>query len=208
MMIRSLLSAMLVLSLSGCWVSEGELFDSGDWAHLDLDGTYISEDGNGQERGQVVLTARPDGLIDGVATDNKGGEPETSTVGMVRIPGGSGEFYVMVDGDEGRTGGQIYLLGHVTSSGGIEVYWPQCAGTPDTAEMTRETPSLGLPGESLPDPSLQVCTFASKAALLRAALEAERFLSTPHIVEIAPMGRLKPKEETDSVEWPDEDGGN
>jgi hypothetical protein len=40
-----------------------------------------------------------------------------------------------------------------------------------------------------------VCNFSSRATLMKAGLEAERFLSAPHIVAVTPLGRIAPTDE-------------
>lgn len=197
---RTLFTMALGLALSGCWVSDKDFFGPGDWAHLDLDGTYISEDANGHEQGTVVLTVRPDGLVDGVATREDGGEPEKSTLGLVPVNGGSGEYYILVDQTDGGGDGQLYLLGHLDDDGSLEMYWPECSGTPDIEGMTRETPDFGLPSPPPDTSQMMSCTFTTKESLQEAALEAERFLSAPHIVDILPMGRITPKQADDTEE--------
>ena len=209
-MARSLLLVALGLALASCWVSEKEFFGAGDWAHLDLDGSYISEDGNGHEQATVELVVRPDGLIEGTSTGIEGGETEHSVVGLVPVAGGSGRYFILVDRSDGDHDGALYLLGHLTDEGGIEMYWPQCSGTPDIDGMTRESPDIGLPPPPTQDKSMMACNFTSKDALQKAALEAERFLSAPHIVDILPIGRLRPQDgnEADQADPPGEAPGD
>ena len=80
------------------------------------------------------------------------------------------------------------------------MYWPQCSGTPDIKGMKRETPDFGLPIPASQSSSAAICTFTSKEAVQRAALEAEKFLSAPHIVDVNPLSRLRPRENEASAD--------
>ena len=63
-MLRAILALALGLLLSGCWASEKQFFDSGDWANLELDGKYLLETaGEGNGGRLVTVTTRPDGLV-------------------------------------------------------------------------------------------------------------------------------------------------
>ena len=190
-MLRAVFAAIACVSLAGCWVSEERLFGNGDWAHPDLDGNYRSEDANGAEQARVTLAMRPNGLVESVSVGIEDGKIEESIVGLVRIEGGSGRYFLLVDRSDQSGEGDIYLIAHLTEEGALELFWPDCAGTPSIEDVTVERDGLL---------DATVCTFSSKAALMLAGLEAERFLSTPHVVEVAPMGKLVPDEIPNELE--------
>jgi len=190
---RVILALVACLSLAGCWVSEQRLFGAGDWAHLELDGRYKSENANGDPQASVVLHSRPDGLVEGTSESLDDGTTELSVFGFVRIEDGSGQYFLMVDRTKDNDSGDIYFIARLNPGGTLEIYWPDCGGTPARSGMAVESGGLG---------DTDVCTFSSKEALMSAALEAERFLSAKHIVEVSPMGRMVPDD--DQAEGVDE----
>jgi hypothetical protein len=190
-MLRSLLALFACLSLAGCWVSDHRIFGPGDWAHLPLAGKYISQDASGRDTAHVTLSVRPDGVIEGTGVNLADGSPDNSAVAL--IEGGSGRYFLAVDRSSEDDSGDIYLIAHLTDDNGLDVFWPDCEGTPPTE-------GLAITHEKLIDAT--VCTFSTRAALMRAGLEAEKFLSARHVVAIAPFGRLVPDDgdgEADSV---------
>jgi hypothetical protein len=188
-MTRAILAVIGCVLLAGCWVSEQRLFHDGDWAHLDLASKYTSEDANGSDQAHVVLQARPNGLIESTSVGVANGETEHSVLGFVAIEGGSGRYFLLVDRSDPSGDGDFYLIAHLTDEAAIELYWPDCNGTPPIEGVTVER-------DDFLDEA--VCAFSTKAALMRAGLEAERFLSAKHIVAVQPMGKLVPDD--DSVE--------
>jgi hypothetical protein len=183
-MLRAVLAVIACISLAGCWASEERIFRDGDWAHLSLDGRYKGVDATGDEQARVVLKARPNGLIEGTGLD-------FGVIGLVRIEGGSGRYFLAVDRSDESADGDIYLIARLADGGTIEFYWPDCAGTPPMEGLT-------VAYEDLIDAT--VCAFSTRAALMRAGLEAERFLSAKHIVTIQPMGKLVPVKEAGGAE--------
>lgn len=169
--------------LTGCWGAETQLFGRADWVQPEgLEGRFESEDAGGQATGWVTLAVRPDGRIDGTVTrKDEDAPPQTSPVGMVRIPGGSGPYLLMVQRGPEDKGGEFYLVAR-WQDGRLDAYWPQCAGTPDLPGMLRQT--IELVNET-------VCRFADKDAVLRAALLAERELETKRMFAPQLLGRLK-----------------
>jgi hypothetical protein len=186
-MVRILLALLACCSLAGCWMSDERIFRNGDWAHLDLNGDYTSYGANGDVEGQVVLRTRANGLIESTTTDLDDGKIEHSVLGFVPIEGGSGSYFLTVDRKDGTAEGDLYFITHLTEGGALELYWPDCGGTPhmDGLEIARD---------SMVD---EVCNFSSRAALMRAGLEAERFLSAQHIVTVSPLGRIAPTDDDD-----------
>jgi hypothetical protein len=182
---RALLAVIACLCLTGCWVSEKDLFGSGDWARLDLDGRYAVE--SSTELGapsEVTVTMRADGVLAIVPelTAEDSGEP--LMLGLVPIPGGSGDYFLAADlSEDGETA--FYLVAHRTLAGELALYLPDCAGTSPRDDLVIEEESKGG----------LTCGFSGKAALLDAALEAERFLSVRHIVALSPLYLLKPEVE-------------
>jgi len=192
-MLRAAMVAMLAAALAGCWMSEKRLFGPADFvAPPGLEGNYVSEDGSGTLKATVVLSVGADRLIEGVSTPVGGDEPQqTSHIGFIPIAGGSGQYYLMVDRSPERTEGDLYFIGRMTEDFGLEAFWPQCAGTPEIAGMTREK------AEPIDE---DVCTFTSREAVMRAALEAEKQLSARHMFEPHPAGRLKKSDESDPAD--------
>ena len=190
-MLRAVILALSLAILTGCWGAETQLFGSGDWAQPDgLEGRFVSEDAAGETQGSVVLLRRPDGLIDGTVTRKSEDKPRTSAMGFVAIPGGSGRYYLMVNRTAERKGGEFYLIGRWKDER-LEAFWPQCAGTPEMAGIKRD--KIELVNEA-------VCTFASKQAVLTAALLAERELETKRMFEPQLLGRLKRPDKSPSPE--------
>lgn len=197
-MIRAILVVIGCVLLAGCWVSE-RFFHDGDWARLDLDGRYTSEDANGDEQARVTLQTRRSGLIDSTSVGIEDGKKEHGILGLVPITGGSGRYFLMVDRTDETGDGDFYMIARIAervqSPAGddrdaIELFWPDCEGTPAADGLKIEEESFaGF-----------VCTFSSEAALMKAALEAERFLSAPHIVTIQPMGKLVPDDDSAEAE--------
>jgi hypothetical protein len=165
-------------------VSENRLFSAGDWAQPDIAGSYVSENSDGDAQAKVVLSPRADGLFDSLSTKlDDEGEVEKSVVGFVAVEGGSGSYFLMVDRTSEKDEGEIYLFGHLEENGRLEAFFPQCAGTPDGPGMTREVEQLIKE---------EICSFSTKAGLMRAALAAEQYLSSPHMFEPKLLGRLVP----------------
>lgn len=180
---RCAVTIALAAMLTGCWGAETQLFGSADWVQPEgLQGRLESEDAGGQSTGWVTLAVRPDGRIDGtVSRKDENSPPQTSPVGMVRIPGGSGRYFLMVQRGPEDKGGEFYLVAR-WRDGRLDAFWPQCAGTPDLPGMLRQT--IEMVNETL-------CRFADKDAVLRAALLAERELETKRMFAPQLLGRLK-----------------
>jgi hypothetical protein len=171
-MIRSILALAVCLMLTACWKSDQRFFDSGDWARLDLSGVYeVASLENDNPPRYATLASRPDGLIEISAGWADDGDKPT-LLGLVPITGGSGTVFLGVDrstpGD-----GDIYYLARLTGDGDLGFYYPVCEATPA--------------GEGLVVENGDTCTFTSEAALMRAALEADRFLTSKHIVAVTPF---------------------
>lgn len=181
-MFRVAILAVSLALLSGCWGAETKLFGTGDWVQPPgMTGGFVTEDAAGEAQGTVELVRRADGLIEGTVTRKGEDKPSTSPVGFVAIPGGSGRYFLMVNRAPGEKAGEFYLVGRWKNER-LEAYWPQCAGTPDLAGMSRAT--VEFVNEA-------VCTFASKQAVLTAALLAERELETKRMFAPQLLGRLK-----------------
>jgi hypothetical protein len=56
----------------------------------------VLENASSDEQGVVVLTRRSDGMIDGIVTKKGDDTPQTSAVGFVAIPGGSADYFILV----------------------------------------------------------------------------------------------------------------
>ena len=184
-MLRAFMAVGLSLLLAGCWYSEERLFGDGDWAQLGLEGHYKSVDANGDDQARVVLTTQRGGLVEGVGTDLEDGSVERSLLGFVRIEGGSGRYFLTVDRSDPSGKEDIYAIAHLTDDGGLEFYLPDCAGTAPADGLTIER-------DGIIDTDL--CLFSTRSALMKAGLDAERFLAAEHIIAVAPMGRLLPDE--------------
>jgi hypothetical protein len=185
-MTRAILAVIVCVLLAGCWASDRRLFHDGDWAHLDLDGAYTSEPADGGEQAHVTLKTRPDGLVESTGIGIEDGKPETSLAGFVPIEGGSGHYFLLVERSDPAGEGDVYLIAHLSEAGVLELYEPDCNGTSPTDGLTIERDNFI---------HATACMFSSKAALMRAGLEAERFLSTPHVVAVAPMVKLVPDDD-------------
>jgi hypothetical protein len=192
-MLRFVLVLTLATLLAGCWGAEKPLFGNADWVQpKGLEGSFVSENAAGEEQGTVALIRRADGRIDGTVTRKDEEQPKTSAVGFVDIPGGSGRYFLMVSraaGAEqsGGKGGELYFIARWQDQR-LEAFWPQCAGTPDMPGMQRET--MEVVKEA-------VCTFATKGAVLKAALIAERELDARRLFDPQILGRLKPADDAE-----------
>jgi hypothetical protein len=189
-MLRAFIAFGLGLLLAGCWYSEERIFGDGDWAQLDLNGAYTSVDANGDEQARVVLETQRSGLVEGIGTDLEDGSVERSVLGFVRIEGGSGRYFLTVDRSEPASADELYAIAHLTEGGTLEFYLPDCAGTPPVDGLTIERDGFV---------DSDVCAFSSKSALMKAGLEAERFLSAEHIIAVSPIGRLLPDNGADDI---------
>jgi hypothetical protein len=187
-MLRTGLAVIACLMLAGCWMSEQRFFGPGDWAHLDFNGRYVSQNADGDTTARVTFATRPDGLIDGTGVNAEDGSTEESTMGLVPIRGGSGEYFLVVDRTDEDEEGDIYFIARLIEGPGLELYWPDCGGTTAVAGMAVESSSFT---------ETETCTFSSREALMTAALEAETFLAARHVVAVAPMGKLVPLSELD-----------
>ena len=187
-MLRALLAAIACLALTGCWVSDHRLFGDADWGHVNLSGKYKRENANGDDEASVVLHTLANGLIEGTATDANDGKTERMAMGLVPIAGGSGRYFLAVDRSDRKDTGDIYFIAHLTDDKGLEIYWPDCEGTAAGQGIERSKDNLT---------DMMVCTFSTKAALMGAALQAEKFLSAKHVIAVAPFGRLVPDDGSD-----------
>ena len=175
-MLRAFLAVIACLCLSACWESDTRFFGSGDWAKLDLTGEYdVAGLSDSEDRPRhATLTSRPDGLIE--FTPLPAGNDKPTLMGLVPITGGSGHYFLAMD----RTSdgeGDTYYLAELSENGGLAFYFPDCDGTSPMDGMAVND-TFG---------STKTCTFTSAEALMKAALEAERFLAAPHIVAVAPF---------------------
>ena len=179
--LRALLGVLACLCLGGCWGSEERFFGPEDWARLAVDGEFRVETLRAEDGARTArIRARPDGLIEIVPSGRGGRTAETLRLGFIPIRGGSGEFYLAVDRTEpGKSDGDLYVIAKV-AGGSIELYSPDCLGTPPIEGVERAD---GLSGE--------LCEFETEEALFEAALMAERFLSEPHIVTVSPFTKFE-----------------
>jgi hypothetical protein len=182
-MLRTVLAVIACLMLTGCWMSDQRLFGPGDWAHLDFNGPYASVYASSDTTAQVTFATRPDGLIEGTGVSAEDGSTEETTMGLVPIRGGSGEYFLVVDPTGEDEGGDIYFIARLTEGPGLELYWPDCGGTTLVTGMVVERSTLA---------ETEICTFSSRESLMTAALEAERFLAARHVVAVAPVRKLVP----------------
>jgi len=187
-MLRALLAVIVCLALTGCWMSEHRIFGEGDWAHVNLTGKYKREAANGDDEASVVLSTQPNGLIVGTATAPKDGKTERTVMGLVSIPGGSGKYFVAVDRSDPKDTGDIYFIAHLTDDNELDMFMPDCEGT---------APVQGMKAEKIEVTDGLSCTFTTKAAVMAAALQAEKFLSASHVIGIVPFGRLVPDDGSD-----------
>ena len=185
-MLRAVTSLALAVLLAACWGSDERFFGPGDWAKLEFDGAYRIEalDEDDDAPRSVTMRVLPDGLIEIVPRAGRG---EKLTLGLVGIPGGSGGFFLAVDRSAPANGtGDLYVMAKVTANS-LELYFPDCLGTPPIPGMDK---SEGLAGEA--------CGSQNEAALFEAARLAERFLSERHIVAVSPFTRFEKIDPADS----------
>lgn len=98
------------------------IFGDGGWVHLDFNGKYESENASGDEQARVVLKTRSGGLIEGVGTSTKDGTTENTVLGLVRIAGGSGKYFLAVDRSGKSDGGEVYLIARLTDGNGLDIF--------------------------------------------------------------------------------------
>jgi hypothetical protein len=174
---------MACLGLCGCWVSDTRFFDSGDWAMLRLAGDYdvaqLSDGSSPEALDRATITPRPDGLVE-FMPQTRVARATPTVFGFVPIAGGSGQYFLAVDrstADYDDDDGDMYYIAKVTADG-VAFFFPDCDGTPRQAGMAVEADGF-TEGKT--------CTFTSEEALMKAALEAERFIAAPHIVGLSPF---------------------
>jgi hypothetical protein len=181
-MLRATILVLAPAALSGCWTSQTPLFGRDDWVQPPgLEGSFVSENAAGADNGTVELVRRPDGRIEGTVERPGTTAPRNSATGFVAIPGGSGHYFLMVASGGEVKDGELYLVTRWKDER-LEAFWPQCAGTPEIRGMRRET--IDFTDQA-------VCGFADKAAVLQAALLAERELETTRLFAPQLIGRLK-----------------
>jgi hypothetical protein len=181
-MLRAIIALGLSLVLAGCWTSDRRLFDTGDWAKLDLSGEYeVASITSSDGPRRAIFTTRPDGLVVIAPVGGVDDDEDPTVLGLVPIEGGSGTGFIAVDRATAGDSDLYYLAS--LDDGDLGFYFPACEATPAIEGMV-------VTGES-------TCTFSSRQALMKAALEAERFLSTRHIVAITPFLRFSRVEEAE-----------
>lgn len=178
---RAILAAFACLFLAGCWVSEEQHFGPADWARPDIGGHYVAENAEGEAQARLTLTVRPDGLVEGTGESLSDGGSSRMLFGLVAITRGSGQYFLVVD-RESLENSEIYVLAHRSDDGEIALYWPNCEGTPKMRGLMATVEGDLYPG---------ICMFTDKQAVMRAALRAEQFLASRHIVTVSPFIRLR-----------------
>jgi hypothetical protein len=223
---KAFLQILACLSLTGCagWTSDERLFGTGDWAHLGLNGAYQLEFVGNDTKQHTILTTRADGLIESSDSGITDDPTQWSLIGLVPITAGSGNFFLMVNRSDPTAERDNYFIAQLYDGKSLAFYMPDCRGTPATDGMTKESNlQPAEPGEvyeigtdpppqttvaaaheaepaSAPrEPGNEVCKFTTKEALMKAGLEAERFLSMDHIVATAPMVTLSPDDPNDNI---------
>ncbi len=215
---RAILTVAACFCLAGCggWVSDERLFGDGDWARLNVSGPYTfqyngprsDESAPGDREAHATLTTRPDGLLQGTGE----GPDDGFVIGLVPIDGGSGDYFLMVDRSDETAQGDQYFIAHQFGRG-FAFFFPDCEGTPAIDGMRKvrimepaveageddisASDDAATPDEYSDDP--HVCKFDTKEALMKAGLNAERFLSARHAVEVAPFATITPDEESDEA---------
>jgi len=173
-MLRAILAVIACLCLCSCWVSDTRFFGSDDWAKTSFSGEYdVLSTTDSDAPHHATLTTRADGLIE---LDRHDPEDEPTLIGLVPIAGGSGKLFLAVDRTH-ETDSDMYYLAAISDRDELAFYYPSCEGTPPREGLLKE--GSGLVSTT--------CTFATEEALMAAALDAEHFLSEPHIVALAPF---------------------
>jgi len=212
----AVLACFLSAACSG-WVSDERLFGDGDWAHLDINGRYQNDNNESAERG--IVRTLPNGLIEMRSSDKR--NKDVMIIGLVPIKGGSGDFFLSVDRSDASKKGDQYFIVNVPDGRTLQFYIPNCDATPEMPGMTKvrddrwlvksdETAAVDAPATEEPaapqeaanaqaDESAdsKVCKFATKDALMTAGLEAEKFLSTKHIIALTPFMSVSPDNQPD-----------
>ena len=225
-MLRAAVPLLACLLLGACsgWVSDERLFGDSDWAHLNINGRYKSTVSGDESDDRMILKSRPDGLIEGHSTDRH--DKSRTLIGLVPIRGGSGDYFLSVDRSNDDEKGDEYFIVRVSDGKTLEYFIPDCDATPQVEGMTKVHDDRGFKQEAegldddasgatraaspaatataAPQPEPQspsddklVCKFATKDALMAAGLEAEKFLSAKHIVELTPFLGLAPDDGTE-----------
>lgn len=204
-MLRAVLAVIACFLLSACsgWVSDERLFGAGDWAPLALNGPFDYRRAAGDVTERLILKTRADGLIEGTGPS---GDVER-VMGLVQIRGGSGDFFLAVDRSDPSELGDEYYVARSLEGYSLLFYLPDCDGTSPVDGMekvsTRAEPPVDE-GNVQPETNGQtpgferddadgdlVCKFSTKESLMAAGLEAERFLSADHVVEVVPFAWLQ-----------------
>lgn len=175
-MLRFVLAVIACVMLSACWQSEERFFDASDWARLNFSGEYdvaSITDTNGPR--SATLVSRPDGLIE--LQPQPADDEMPTLIGLVPITGGSGDYFLAMDrSSEGDS--DTYYIAKVSNDVSLAFFFPDCNGTSAIEGMTAQASGFS---------ETKTCTFTNEQALMKAALEAEKFLSAHHIMVVAPF---------------------
>lgn len=183
-------------TLAGCWFSKADMFTPNEFAIVPLDGAYASEiDYEDKENVQQVrFTREDDGRyrmdIDVAHLEEPHGEissikRETMQLAFIAIPNAPDGWYLMHGIEDTAAPERAYLLANVNQRGVLELYIPNCRGTPERPGMTIAQEAAAKVGR---------CDFTDKQALLSAAKEAADFLDQDQIALTTPFMAFTPKD--------------
>lgn len=192
---RIAMIATAVTALSGCWFSEADMFDPSEFADVGLEGEYTSEIDydDREEVFSVRFTPEEDGRyrmdVEVAFLDEPRGEVtstkmETMRLSFVSIPDGPENWYLLQGFDKPEQSQTGHLIAHMNNGRVLELYMPNCKGTPERNGMT---------SDMSPPTKVGRCDFQDKQALMDAGAEAANFLAQPQIVLITPFMAYKPK---------------
>ncbi|QIQ85974.1 hypothetical protein [Erythrobacter sp.] len=199
--LRTFLSLLAALALSGCWLSTDPLFGPADNAAVDLEGPYRYTVYRGEmaEIESMVFEPQPDGSVRQTVTYAKDEavaalieEPlvAVSTLNFVAIPQAPEGWHLLHGSGEDGEREKLYMIASLDEERILRIYAPDCRGTPART---------GLEISADPASGVTICNFTSKPALLAAAREAAELLARPSIVAIGPWAELSPVYEWESA---------
>ncbi len=184
---RMIVSFVMALGLSGCWLSQEPLFTPTDYAEVDLNGRVYNTMDDARPVGVVheVVSIEPDRRVKlmrtaGKKVDENGDEirvrEETLYVAFIEIPNTPDGWHLLLNFEKDGTLERPYLIANIAENRTVKIYTPHCAGTKPYDNVER-----------IMDIRIEMCDFKTREALTSAAQDVVTFLTKPQPVQILPV---------------------
>ncbi len=191
---RMIVSFVMALGLSGCWISEEDLFTPEDYAAVELEGDFIDKIGAIQEDDleRMTVSVEPDRRIKWTAITSRpaqiDGDPpltreEVDYTAFIKIPDAPDGWHLAFGFKRSGKPEPVYLLANIQPNRGIKLYLPDCLGTAirPGVEISSETPGIAT-----------FCKFETRKALFSASRDAIAFIERPQPIKILPIADYRP----------------